>query len=252
MISTAPGTGECRLWWADPWDQKIDAMTSVLSETELERASRFHREQDRRRFLTGAWLLRTAVAAQLGMSPERVPVDRRCADCGKAHGKPHIDAGDVPLHVSVSHSGNRVAVALTAVGPLGVDVEEIPTAAVDELARCALSPAELLALTALPERDRPVAFARLWVWKEAALKATGHGLRIPPDQVEMSGPYESPALLRWPLDIPPETVQIRTIDPGVGYVGAIAVLTRERTITVSEAHATDLPRLPLSLTAAAA
>ncbi|MFC0865702.1 4'-phosphopantetheinyl transferase family protein [Sphaerimonospora cavernae] len=252
MIPVIQRTGECRVWWADPRHQPIEAMMSVLNGPELRRASRFHREQDRRRFLTGAWLLRMVAGAELGVSPERVEVDRWCSGCGKAHGKPHIRTGEEPLHVSVSHSGNRVVVAVTTVGPLGVDVEAVPSGPVDALARCALSPAELPALRAVPESERRAAFARLWVRKEAVLKATGHGLRVPPDHVEVSGPDERPALVRWPLDIAPEDVPIAAIDAGAGYAGAIAVLARDHLITVSESHSTDLVQVPIASAASAA
>ncbi|GAA0400534.1 4'-phosphopantetheinyl transferase superfamily protein [Microbispora corallina] len=252
MIATILKTAECRVWWADPWQQTVETLTSVLSEPELDRAARFHREQDRRRFLTGSWLLRTVAATQLGTSPEDVQIERRCPDCPKPHGKPYVRTGGVPLHVSVSHSGNRVVVGVTTAGPLGVDVEEVPAAPVDELAECALSPSELELLDAVPAYDRHAAFARVWVRKEAVLKATGHGLRIPPDEVLVSGPDEAPALLGWPLDVPPESVRLRTLDPGPGYVGAVAVVSGAQVITLSESHAPDLVEVSHAYTLPAA
>lgn len=249
MIVTLTRTAECRVWWADPWHESVDSLTRVLDDVELERASRFHREQDRRRFLTGSWLLRQVAAIELGTDPEDVPVERRCPDCPKPHGKPFIRGTSPPLHVSVSHSGDRVAVAVTTAGELGVDVEEVPSTPVDELAECALSPAELKALYAVPEEDRRVAFARVWTRKEAVLKATGHGLRVPPDQVEVTGPDEPPALLSWPLDIPPERVRIKALNPGPGYVAAVAILADHDLITVSESSAADLLDIPFAFAA---
>ncbi|OUC94136.1 hypothetical protein CA984_23605 [Streptosporangium minutum] len=246
MITPVLQTGECSVWWADPRDQPTDVLTSVLSGTELKRASTYHRDQDRRRFLTACWLLRTTAAAQLGVSPPDVVVERRCPDCDKPHGKPYVRSAGIELHVSVSHAGNRVAVALSTAGALGVDVEEVPTGPVDGLAQCALSPAELAVLQALPEHKQNAAFARMWVCKEAVLKATGHGLRIPPDQVEVSSPQEDPALLGWPLDIHPSTVQIHPLDPGGGYAGVVAVIAGDLPITVSESDALDLRLIQLS------
>lgn len=247
MIAIVPRTARCRVWWADPRQEAIDELTSVLDERELERASRFHREQDRRRFLTGAWLLRRVVALELGMTPRDVPVERRCPDCSKPHGKPKIGGTSPSLHVSVSHSGNRVAVAVTTAGPLGVDVQELPSGPVEEFAQCALSPGETAALYALPERQRHAAFTTLWVRKEAVLKATGHGLRIPPDQVEVSAPGLPPSLLSWSLEIPPASVQMRDLDPGPGYVGAVAVLTDSCLIKVTGSYAADLPEAAVAV-----
>src|SRR2546429_9593787 len=101
----------------------------------------------------------------------------------------------------------------------------------------ALSPAEQATLRRLPERDQTPEFLRMWVCKEAVLKATGHGLRIPPDQVEVSGPGEKPALRRWPLDVPPESVTLHTLDPGHGYIGVAALLAGGEVVKVSEADA---------------
>src|SRR5207253_8090188 len=118
--------------------------------------------------------------------------DRRCTECGKPHGKPRVLADEMVLDASISHSGNRVAVALSTGGPVGIDVEELAPDPVG-VPQLALSPTELKRLQALPPQDQEIGFITMWVRKEAVLKATGHGLRIPPDQVELSGPHEDPA-----------------------------------------------------------
>ncbi|WP_169944104.1 4'-phosphopantetheinyl transferase superfamily protein [Microbispora sp. H11081] len=237
MIASAVTAGECQVWWADPRQETIETLVGDLSANELRRAARFRREPDRRRFLTGAWLLREAAGDRLGVRPADVVVDRTCPDCDRYHGKPRVVTEEESLHVSISHSGDRVAVALTDVGPLGVDVEAVPETPVDDLARCALTESERQALAALPEHARYEGFARIWVRKEAALKATGHGLRISPDRVEVTGPGESPALLGWPVDVPPEAVRIHPLDPGPGYVAVVAVVGGDHGITIREADA---------------
>jgi 4'-phosphopantetheinyl transferase len=228
--------GECRVWWADPHRHPAEDLVHVLSPAEQERASGYHREQDRRRFVTGGWLLRTAAAAFLGVHPAAVPVVRSCPQCDRPHGKPRISRGSPPaeLHVSVSHSGDRVAVALSTAGPVGVDVEAVPTGPPEELARRALSPAERAYLADLPAHAQNAAFARLWVCKEAALKAAGHGLRVPPSEVRISRPHTDPTLVGWPLeDIPPDGVRLHPLTPGPGYHAAVAVITAGA-VTVTE------------------
>ncbi|MET8144110.1 4'-phosphopantetheinyl transferase superfamily protein [Sphaerisporangium sp. NPDC005288] len=239
MNAIALRTVDCQIWWADPQDYALESMVGVLNGTELKRAAAYRREQDRQRFVTAAWLLRTAAGAQLDIAPERVPIERRCMSCDKPHGRPYILTDD-GLHASISHSGNRVAVALTTAGPVGVDVEQVPTAPVSELVGCALSRDEQEVLKTLPDRHQQAGFARMWVCKEAVLKATGHGLRISPHKVEVSAPSQEPALLSWPLDIPPHTVQMRTIYPGDGYAGVVAVLGDAQPIKVSEWDAAAL------------
>ncbi len=79
------------------------------------------------------------------------------------------------MHFSLSHSGDRILVAVAPV-PVGVDVETVPA---DGLVRdlvSALHPRERAELEALPDSGRPAAFARCWARKEAALKVSGVGL----------------------------------------------------------------------------
>lgn len=240
MLIPVVRRAECHVWWADPRHYPIASLTPVLSEAELARAAGFFRDQDRRRFVTGCWLLRTVVAAQLATTPDAVEIDRRCTSCGKAHGKTRIDGAE-NIEVSVSHSGDRVAVALSTAGPVGVDVEEVKPDP-GGIPQLALAPTERESLQAIAEPDREAAFIRMWVRKEAVLKATGHGLRISPEQVVVSGPDEDPALVSWPLAIAPGGVQLRALDPGDGYTGAVAVLSEGRPVEVCETAATGFER----------
>ncbi|MDH2424466.1 4'-phosphopantetheinyl transferase superfamily protein [Sphaerisporangium sp. TRM90804] len=252
MITSIVRTAESQVFWADPRQEPIDVLTGVLSQRELERALTYRRDADRRRFLTGAWLLRTTAAGHLGIAPEKVVVDRRCPDCDKYHGKPVVVNARTPLHVSVSHSADRVVVALTEAGPVGVDVERIPTAPVEELVRIGLAAEEREIVLGLPEELRHAAFTHYWGCKEAVLKATGHGLRVPPAKVRVSRPFDGPpALLSWPLDLPVENVRLSTLEPGDGYAGVVAVLT-DRPLGVTETDATALDRIPFRLPAAQA
>ena len=56
-----------------------------------------------------------------------------------AHGKPRVEAAP-QLHVSISHAADRVAVAVTALGPVGVDLEPAGAGDFDGLADVALTP----------------------------------------------------------------------------------------------------------------
>lgn len=223
MTDMTTAVPECRVWWSDTRHRPVNELIGVLSDVERVRAARFHREQDRIRFVTGCWLLRGAVGGLLGTAPAAVPVDRRCDQCGEPHGRPRIAGSSVD--VSVTHSGTRVGVALSVAGPVGLDLEEVVPMP-GGIAWSMLAPAERAALRRLPEADRPTGFLRIWTRKEAALKAVGEGLRIPPDQVEVARPGDGPALLRWPLETPPESVTMRSLDPGRGYLAVVAFLAR--------------------------
>lgn len=215
---------ECRIWWARPDQVPEDLLLATVPEAEQRRAGRYRQRIDRLRSLTGAWLLRTAVAGLTGDRPADILLDRTCPDCGQQHGRPRLPAA-MGIEVSVAHAGERVAVALTRLGEVGVDVEFAPFLGHfdHELAENTLSPAELAALATA---DNPGAdFLRLWVRKEALLKATGHGLRMPMSRIEVSPAAEPPALLAWPLPIPVDQVRLATLDPGPRHQAAVAVLT---------------------------
>jgi 4'-phosphopantetheinyl transferase len=98
-----------------------------------------------------------------------------------ARGKPHV-AGD-RIAFNLSHSEAMAIVAVSSVGPLGVDLEyrgrARDTAA---LARRYFTPAEAALVAADPD-----VFYRIWTRKEAWVKAQGSGLAIPLDTVDVSG-----------------------------------------------------------------
>lgn len=193
------------------------AHDGLLSPTERDRRAEFRQPADRRRYTLATALLRVAAGRRLGIDPAAVDVDRSCDECGRPHGRPTLP-GTV-LHASISHSGDRVAVALTDVGPVGVDVERLGE--VDAgLARSVCTPDELGHLRT------PEDFFVYWTRKEAVLKATGDGLRRPLSDVVVSPPHAIPELIRLGDD-PPPPCRLAGLDVGPDYRGALAVLTTE-------------------------
>ncbi|HZM76705.1 MAG TPA: 4'-phosphopantetheinyl transferase superfamily protein [Candidatus Limnocylindrales bacterium] len=158
------------VWWASPRDAQ-PWHRDFLSPAEVKRAEAYRREEDRDRFTTANALLHLAAWKQLGSRPV---VERACSRCGEPHGKPAISAPTGSLHVSVSHSGDLIAVALTELGPIGVDVEETKRHTdIESMLGYVFSPAELAAL------ERPSTFFyQAWTRKESILKATGEGLHV--------------------------------------------------------------------------
>ncbi|MEU0565745.1 4'-phosphopantetheinyl transferase superfamily protein [Nonomuraea sp. NPDC005983] len=74
----------------------------------------------------------------------------------------------------------------TWIAPSSVDVEAVRNA---PGAETVLAPVELAALRSVHMREHRAGFARAWVRKEAALMATGPGLRIPTDRLESDTPH---------------------------------------------------------------
>ncbi|GAA0618336.1 4'-phosphopantetheinyl transferase superfamily protein [Sporichthya brevicatena] len=216
--------------WADPVEVPA-SMRGLLDAGERARHDALLRPADRQRFLAAHALTRLVLGAVLDTDPAALAFVHRCATCGGPHGKPalrqervspFLDIGRTEF--SVSHAGDRVVVAVAEV-PVGVDVETTGTALDPaELAAVVLAPAERRALAELAPGERPAALLRTWVRKEAVLKATGRGLAVPPDRIELTAPGAPPELVAWRADDDPGPVAPADVDLGPGCVAAVAVL----------------------------
>jgi 4'-phosphopantetheinyl transferase len=206
------GTFECHVWWAD-LSMTDPRRLALLDPVERARRERYRQPADADRFTLGAVLLRLAAARATGADPAALAIERPCRTCGEQHGRPRVVGSGV--HVSVSHSGERVAVAVTAAGPVGVDVETRVT--VDpRLGRHVLGPGE--------SATGPRELLRYWVRKESVVKATGDGLRARLTGVVVSRPDEPPRLRGYPGGEPPAAV-MADLSPGGDCLAALTVLT---------------------------
>ncbi|HKS45241.1 MAG TPA: 4'-phosphopantetheinyl transferase superfamily protein [Amycolatopsis sp.] len=220
---------ECGVWWAVPLTAEPRYL-ELLDSLEQGRYQAYRQEIDRRRFLTGRVLAKTVVGELLGRAPESVTFDATCDDCGKPHGRPRIDG----VTFSISHSGQRIGLAVTSEAPVGLDVETADRKAADSLISYALNETEQQDLAGLGAEERVRAFFRYWTRKEALMKATGRGLKIPLQSITLSGPGE-PARLVASADssLAPETTQLADLEPGDGYRAAVAILAADE-IKVTE------------------
>lgn len=80
--------------------------------------------------------------------------------------------GDGRVHVSLSHSGDLLAVVLSGM-PVGVDIEWPQPRACVAQAQGLFSDVEARYLYSLPKSEWQTAFYTLWTLKEAAAKAAG-------------------------------------------------------------------------------
>jgi 4'-phosphopantetheinyl transferase len=215
----------CQIWWARPVDAR-PALDPLLKLAERDRRNRLVRKDDQDRLTVGAALTRLVLARHLRRPADQLRFDRTCCFCGAKHGKPQLVDEDGGLQFSVSHSGQRVAVAVVRGGIVGVDVEqESPDLEVDTLVPEVLSEEERVAFRQLAPRDRLRGLLTYWTRKEALLKATGDGLRVPMPTITVSGPDEPPLLRRWSGRLAlPASVTLHALRPGSGHVASLAVL----------------------------
>ncbi|MFI1562701.1 4'-phosphopantetheinyl transferase family protein [Streptomyces sp. NPDC020490] len=187
----------------------------LLDADERARAGAFHRPRDRDAYVVAHATLRGVLSLLLGVPADALPLVREpCAGCGGPHGRPALRTRGV--HFSLSHSGDLVMVAL-APTPVGVDVEGLATAQAVLGAQSALHAAEAAELARLPAHERPAAFTRTWVRKEAYLKGLGTGLvRDPALDYVGTGPRPAAPAPEWTL---------RDVLVPAGYAAAVALRT---------------------------
>lgn len=141
------------------WRRDHPGPVDWLNEVERQRLSRFRSAAAAQDFLVGTTLARFALGSWLGVAEADVPLDRTCERCGGPHGRPRV-AG---ANVSIAHADGTALVAV-ADAPVGVDLEPFGRVVPDDSGATDLVD---------------------WVRKEAALKLTGDGLRLPMDEVKI-------------------------------------------------------------------
>jgi 4'-phosphopantetheinyl transferase len=147
-----------------------------LSPEEQKRPRHFLKEGDRTRFVLGRGIVRFLCAEHLGTDPAAIKLDQ------SSTGKPYLvcqtEVRRGRLEFNVAHSGDCVLVGWSPGQCAGVDVEAIdrhPPTAFDGVSAIAFSDAERAALSAAAPDQIVTTFYRIWVRKEAVLKAEGCG-----------------------------------------------------------------------------
>jgi 4'-phosphopantetheinyl transferase len=147
------------------------SVASLLTPGERTRASEYRHHSDARSFVAGRALLRLAIGHRLGRPAQAVHV---ATPTGEPFGK--VELPGTGLKVSLTRDHRVVGLAVTPRVPIGLDVLHPP----DELALrdidLVLSAREKAALGMLSPSARRAALCRLWVTKEAIVKATGAGI----------------------------------------------------------------------------
>jgi 4'-phosphopantetheinyl transferase len=199
-----------------------EAARTVL---EPEEASRRDRESDdawRRRLVA-----RAALRMALGRRLDRDP--RKLRFAAGPNGKPGlVEAGGAGCpQFNLSHSGDLCVIALSDLGPVGVDVEAVRERAhLERLVETRLAAPEAKQIMRLGGEARVRAFYRVWTRKEAYLKASGIGLGATLDSFAVSA-GDPPALLS-PLPGDERSWSLHDLELGEGFQGAAAICGRRR------------------------
>ena len=166
-VRCLPGPGSAVVLLADTaagaaW---VRRQGGVLSRDETERAARFVFPGLGEVWAGAHVLLREVLGRATLTSAAEVRI--RTGEFGK----PSVDG----VEFSLSHKDATVLIGLGDL-PIGVDVEKVPEERAVQQVGLSFHPRETAELLDLPADERPEAFARVWVRKEALLKAIGTGL----------------------------------------------------------------------------
>ena len=185
------GDGTLALWMhvlADADEDVPGDWLADLSVEELTFLRSLRRVADRLSYAAAHALLRRALGSALGVAPGALLFAR------DALGRPRLAApAGHAIDFNLSHTDGLVAVAISRVGRVGVDVECVecngrdrtPLAALyadatlHELRAFGLRDDEIAEIAALPEALREPHFLDGWTLREAVAKADGRGLSLP-------------------------------------------------------------------------
>jgi 4'-phosphopantetheinyl transferase len=214
--------------WAAPLSvttADLAAFAGMLSTSERERAAKFKFDVHRNRFIAGRGWLRSILGRYLQTDPALLDFTY------SKLGKPALSLSfeSARLDFNLAHSEDVALLAVTQLGPVGVDVECIrPIKNVEDLVARFFSRRENEIFQKLPLDKRPAAFFNLWTRKEALLKATGEGIAGGLDRVEVSFLADEPARLLALPEGSGEATQwsLSELMPASGFCGAIAIRSK--------------------------
>ena len=199
---------------------QIHNLAQTLSDSELQRAERFHFPRDKNSFIIRRSALRTILSRYLKVAPDLVQFSY--GPCGK----PEIANFLSTLCFNSSHSQGLALYAVTRHRKIGVDIEQIrPLPDIESIAERFFSEQENAAFKAVSAEQKLAAFFNCWTRKEAYIKATGDGLSFPLDRFSVSLTPGEPAQL---LNVDgertaPNLWYLKSLVPTPNYVAAIAV-----------------------------
>lgn len=114
-----------------------------------------------------------------GLLLDRVFGKRAVEICHNEFGKPFLEGGPF---FNLSHSGNRVVLAVNSSKQIGCDIQQWQDIHPKLIVKHFFHPKEYDLYQKTAEPDRQAVFYRIWTLKESYLKMIGKGFSFPPDR----------------------------------------------------------------------
>jgi 4'-phosphopantetheinyl transferase len=222
-----PAIDTIHIWWIDldsqgDWNADSEAL---LSAEELAHAAKFHFARDAARYRLCRAMLRLGLGWYLGENPRQIALR-----AGR-FGKPCLASG-AGLYFNVAHSAGLGAIAFSARGEVGIDVEAAHRSVeVMDIASAYFTARETALIAASAGPDQLKAFLRIWTRKEAVLKAVGCGIPNGLNQVDVTRDqvfFDGAAIT--PGDFGQSDWLVRDLKPLEGFAGAITAAPGDWTI----------------------
>jgi 4'-phosphopantetheinyl transferase len=178
-------TDEVQLWRIDLQETTslLEPYSSLLNDKERAKSLRYRTGRPQEHFAIGRACLRALLGANLEADPRTITI------ASGPHGKPEAaPVGGNNISFNVAHSKDKILIALSREGSIGVDVEHIdPSTDIMEVAQANFTGKEVATLSALSDSDaRLRTFYTYWTRKEAFAKAEGRGLLLPLSSFEIA------------------------------------------------------------------
>ena len=213
--------GKIHIWEIDldrPAVGPQEMFQHVLSDDEKERAMRPGLRENRDRFVTARGYLRTILGRYLNTEPASIEFEYY------ESGKPGLPARSNPGGISfnISHSRSLALCAVGVKGEVGVDVEYVRRViGAEKILERFFSPGEREYYHLSPGIAKDRSFMSLWTIKEAYSKAVGTGIRSGMKDLDFS-PVITSSDASPHIAVSNEGWTILRLDPGNGYIGALA------------------------------
>lgn len=165
-------SNEVHIWSASLLDHQNDIsyFSSLLSQNERKQAESFRFCRDQYRFIIARGILRSLLAKYLRQDPGAIEITYG------SWGKPTLSTIRNAVYFNLSHSGDYILYALTKNYEVGIDIEyKDENMKFEDIVFDIFSASEQEQWRCLANENKSDFFYKLWVCKEAFLKAFGKG-----------------------------------------------------------------------------
>jgi 4'-phosphopantetheinyl transferase len=188
------GAGAIHVWMTQ-YPSKSDPAEYVdtISDREKGIAASCSNPEARARYIFTRATIRLILGRYAGVEPANLELATSAA------GKPFLKGDPSEIRFNLSHSGRHLVVAIARHEPIGIDIES-PRPGIGNWLSAFASRDEVSLLATFPEHAIADAATRLWVAKEALLKARGSGLGYEPTRITIAPQLLAKSTATWVFD----------------------------------------------------